>query len=944
MLTQKSVNLRFEQLNTNRSVMKLVLSLLLLILSTATAEDITLKTDFKEEKTPAWLVARYPFLEISNNALHLKFHKGHASSWGIPVTADDLSVAMNFKWEKSKFFSLRFEHGFNLHLCRILVYPNEVILRVDQPQGVKTKDFVVLDKKDLSLEPGKMHSLTLTVKGDELTAKINDVILNGKHPILKKIKSSIILAMKGGSMEISSLEVNAQNATISKKIPFSFNRKASFTVSKKAKEVTEAKPKVKTAKDEERALGLFNDYVLPSLKKHCYKCHSHEYEKAKGGLVLDSKSGIFGGGDLGPSVVPGNLEKSWLYQAVLWDDEDLEMPPKYKLEDDEIAHIKEWIELGAPDPRKGTIIDGQEHKKSKVPKAEDIWSFQQIKKPTVPNIKAKSDIDKLIVSALNSKGLSQAEKANPEVLIERIHFVLTGILPNLKQRQKFLKHYSQDSEKALSSTIDSLMSSKEFGERWGRHWMDVARYADVTGETAPKPYKNSWRYRNWIIDAFNSDMPFEQFVKEQIAGDLVGSNGLGTGYLAIGHVPSADRDKERQKMDSIDEQLDVIGKTFLGLTIGCARCHDHKLDPISHKDYYAMAGIFRSTDVLKGKSLVKEAEKVRDEPIHLRGDVYLLGEVVPRGFLSALNVKNTKQISNKQSGRLELAEWLLSKENPLTYRVIVNRVWHHLFGQGIVRTTDNFGSTGDIPGNQKLLDYLAQSFREQHRGSFKSFIKSVMLTDTWQLSSETSKKAEEIDPNNRLNWKMNLRRLDAETLVDSIHFLSNSLNKNKAQFTVPKFKTGNFVSTSNLDIPEKTLKYRSVYWPVFRKDQPVKMDVLSIFGFPDASSPKGVRDTVTVPAQSLYLMNSKRVLDASKEISKQVLVQGSETKQHINQSFLLLLGRKATVQEMENSLIFLKEFSAELKSSRRSLEKADREAFEKLVHALLASNEFLTID
>ena len=386
--------------------------------------------------------------------------------------------------------------------------------------------------------------------------------------------------------------MTSPDAKLSSEAKFSFSKKAQ---AKSAKEILPDTTRVKIAKDDERALGLFNDYVLPSLKEHCYKCHSHEYEKAKGGLVLDSKAGIFGGGDLGPSVVARDLKKSWLYHAITWEDSDLEMPPKYKMDDEEIAHIKEWIELGAPDPREGTVISGEKITKSNAPKAEDIWSFQAIEKPIVPSVKnlnwSAHAIDKFILAKLEEKTLTPASAAKPSHLLRRIYFNLTGLPANEQMSEWFLQEYAQNPENAVSLLIDKLMNTKEYGERWGRHWMDVARYADVSGTTSPKPFRHAWQYRDYIVSSFNNDKPFDQFVREQIAGDLLKfSNAedekqakIATGYLAFAHVIGADRDKERLKLDTIDEQLDVISKNFLGLTVGCARCHDHKLDD-RHRD------------------------------------------------------------------------------------------------------------------------------------------------------------------------------------------------------------------------------------------------------------------------------------------------------------------------------------------------------------------------
>ena len=940
-----------------------IISVLMLMASMSFADKLELQTKFDQESVPNWIVPRYPLLELSDQQLKLKFHKGHATSMGIPIEGKDIDFEMNFKWQKGRQFTLRFEHAFNMHLCRVMFTAKEVILRVDQPEGKKTKDFIVLAKQKLDLDESKFHNLKFSVQGETVTALINDKVkLSGSHPILKNSKSSIILAMSQGSMQIQDLSVSSLDAIISKKPKFSFNKKAKVVLLQKPLKQEVETPRVKVANDDERALGLFNDYVLPSLKEHCYKCHSHEYKKAKGGLVLDSKSGIFGGGDLGPSVVARNLKKSWLFHAITWEDEDLEMPPKYKMSDEEIAHIKEWIELGAPDPRKGTIVNGEKINKSNAPSADEIWSFQPIKKPVIPIVKSaawsQQPIDRFILAKLEDKSLSPNKLAEPGQILRRIYFNLTGLQPTVDKRVDFLDAYAQNSEQAISELIDELMDTKQYGERWARHWMDVVRYADVSGTTMPKPYKHAWKYRDYLVNSFNENKPFDQFVKEQLAGDLLKINDpnkatqakIATGYLAFAHVVGADRDKERLKMDTIDEQLDVIGKTFLGLTIGCARCHDHKLDPISHKDYYAMAGIFRSTTKSmggKGKngiSTVVDDKMIRDEPIHLRGDVYLYGDVVPRGFMSSIPVKTLPEIPENQSGRLQLAEWLLSEENTHTSRVIVNRIWHHLFGQGLVKTTDNFGSTGDVPSNQELLDYLAYTFRTEHQWSFKSFIKTIMLTKVWQLSTEDSTEAVEVDPNNRLHWRMNRRRLDAEALVDSVNQIAGTLKFEPATYTVPKFKSGNQASTSNLNIPDEILTHRALYWPVFRKDVPVEMDVLSIFGFPDASSPRGVRETVTVPAQSLYLMNSPAILNSSEKLASSLMTSQKGINDLVESAYQAVLNRQPSQVDLVEAKHFLSDISADFVSRGRDIQNAKNKAYEKLIHALLISNEFMIVE
>ena len=731
-------------------------------------------------------------------------------------------------------------------------------------------------------------------------------------------------------------------------------------------------------------LALFRDYVEPLFEQRCYACHSHQSPAPQGGLVLDSRAGWAKGGARGLAVIPGKPGESLLLKAVLYDDDSLRMPPGGKLSEAEIAHLRQWIEAGAPDPRKG--LADEEPVPENGPNAGELWSVQPLRRSEPPELRDQSwplsEVDRFILARLDEKGLSPSADAAPHTLLRRLHYVLTGLPPSAQEADTFVAAAEKDLDKALVDKVDELLGSRHFGERWGRHWLDVARYADVTGGTQAKAYTEAWRYRDYVIHAFNQDKPFDRFVREQLAGDLLpaatskqrAQNLIATGYLSLAHVLGADRDLETLRLDTINEQLDVIGTTFLGIRIGCARCHDHKLDPFPTRDYYSMAGIFRSTQAgpaermgtalrppgmyptieggapawMAGTSETQfhgatEAEEVRDEPIHPRGEVEITGEVVPRGFPSLIAMERAPRIPADSSGREQLAEWLLCGENPLVVRVIVNRVWHHVFGQGIVRSTDNFGFTGDRPSHPELLDFLAQQLREKHVWSLKSMTRELLLTRTWRQASDVRADAFESDPENRLLWRANLRRQEAEPLVDSIRAVASTLDLSAPEgYEIPEFRTGNQGSTADLEIPAQTLRRRALYWPVFRKDTPVAMDLLSIFNFPSATAPRGTRDVAGAPSQSLALFNSPLVLDSAEALVRSLTA--ADDSERIEALYRRVLARPPTAAESERALRFLDAFSDEVVAEKAAEPRNARAlAWDRLCHTLLVSNEFIVI-
>ncbi|HIG80572.1 MAG TPA: DUF1549 domain-containing protein, partial [Verrucomicrobiales bacterium] len=673
-------------------------------------------------------------------------------------------------------------------------------------------------------------------------------------------------------------------------------------------------------------LDFFEKKIRPVLVQQCYKCHSAKSEKVKGELLLDTKAGARKGGESGPAVVPRNLRKSLLIEAVRWGNDDLQMPPKKKLPDSVIADLEKWVAMGAPDPRseQGAAaikrdIDIEAGKK--------YWAFQPVKNST-PKVKNKSwprtDIDRHVLAGLEAKGLKPVADANPRTLIRRVYYDLTGLPPSPEEVADFINSATRTPHSALEKVVDRLLASPQFGERWARHWLDVARYAESNGMERNAAFPNAWRYRDYVIDSFNADKPFDQFIKEQVAGDLLPGKAtdarrIATGFLALGPKSLNNKNAREFKMDVVDEQLDVTTRAFMAVTVACARCHDHKFDPIPTEDYYSLAGIFYSTQTLFGgatgggirhqtklielaegrgkpvakpkpvdnaakiaalqkrqRALAVERKKLQKElkgkaktnprfkkiqketrsvalelrklrgnrgrkggpkqtgplamgaiegspanlKVHIRGNVSTQGALTERGFPRVLDFGGPK-IDAKQSGRLQLAEWIAHRDNPLTARVFANRVWHHLFGRGIVRTVDNFGETGERPTNPALLDHLAARFIAQN-WSVQKLIREIVLSRAYQMSSAHSAANTKADPDNTLFWKMNQRRLDAESMRDGMLATAGQLNLSPYQGTVLTAAGGNLGrNVQQLDrLRNAEHNHRSIYLPVARQAVP----------------------------------------------------------------------------------------------------------------------------
>jgi cytochrome c553 len=732
--------------------------------------------------------------------------------------------------------------------------------------------------------------------------------------------------------------------------------------------------------------AFFESKVRPVLSTKCFACHAAGAQKVKGGLFLDSREGILKGGDSGPAIVAGDPEKSRLVQAVRWATKDLQMPPKIKLSDQAVSDLAAWVKMGAPWPGKGTVATKPAEYKATAEKAKKgHWAWQPVQKPA-----AGIDIDRLVQAKLEEAGLEPVGPADRASLLRRLSFDLVGLPPTPDELRDFQADTAAD---AVEKVVDRLLASPGFGERWGRHWLDVVRYAESTGSARNVAYPHAWRYRDYVIASFNDDKGYDRFVREQVAGDLLPASSpeehdrmsVGTGFLALGVKDLNEKNNEQYLMDAIDDEIDVTGRAFLALTVSCARCHDHKFDPIPTADYYALAGIFRSTVelsgvknrgkggqkdyvaedqliVLGGKATAsapppkeepkkgKKGKKTKpdesqaakgaeellamgvrdgsptDQKILLHGEIEHQDRSVPRGVLTLFKAEPAVTVDPKSSGRRELAAWLTSPSNPLTARVYANRVWLHLFGEGIVPTTDNFGTSGEEPSHPELLDYLASHLVAQG-WSVKKLIREIVLSKAYQRGGEAKPENIAKDPANRLLWRSSPRRLDAEAIRDSILAISGQLDPKPLVGSPVDELVGQIGGKKGpRDFEPGESRHRSVYLPIVRDEVP---DFLHVFDFADPSSINGHRDTTTVAPQALLLMNSSFVVSQAKAWSEKLCSEKGDDPGRIDSAYFRALGRSPSSEERSR----IEKYLAGTPGSRA-------QAWATVCQALLESAEF----
>ena len=755
----------------------------------------------------------------------------------------------------------------------------------------------------------------------------------------------------------------------------------------------------------------FETKVRPILVDHCYTCHSADTKPA-GGLRVDDRNGLLAGGNSGAAVVPGDPGASLLLKRVSHKKPDRRMPKEGQpLTVDQIAALSRWIREGAPWPAVKIPASLGHSNESYEPLKREHWAWQPLKNPERPAVSDASwpldELDRFVQAGLTKAGLDPVEDADRASLLRRVRFDLTGLPPTPEEIDVFLK---DSSSAPFARLVDGLIASPQFGERWGQHWLDVARYADSTGPSRNIPYPHAWKYRDYVIDAVNADKRFDRFITEQIAGDLLPASSsaerdrllIATGFLALGVKDVNQRFKVRFVMDNVDDQIDAVSRSILGLTVTCARCHDHKFDPIPTTDYYALAGIFTSTDncaglrnkmggggleyydpsllvrlsgetspapeqearaleakvaeakkawdairgtpegLAKGPNGVpvqrryrvayeraraellaltdpaahglavhgaRDAKEIGDTEVRIRGQAEKLGPKVPRGFLTAFEVSDAPSVNAKQSGRLELAGWLTSSRNPLTPRVIVNRVWYHLFGRGIVSTVDNFGTTGDQPSNPELLDHLATRF-VRDGWSIKRLVRAIVLSRAYQLGSKATPKHLGADPANALVWRHSPRRLDSAELRDAMLAASGSLSPQRLraspihELKMVEIRDNGPEARAILEKADAS-KERSVYLPLLRGITP---RALEAFDPVDQTLVTGMRQVTTVPGQALYLLNSPFVRRQALALAARLFDQEATDDDRIGALYRLVLGRSPKQDDIERSRAFLAEY------------------------------------
>ena len=727
-----------------------------------------------------------------------------------------------------------------------------------------------------------------------------------------------------------------------------------------------------------RADDFFENKIRPLFAEHCAKCHGAE-EKVKGGLKMNTRADLLAGGESGPAVVPGKPDESLLVKSVKYTDDALKMPPKGKLSDQQIADLAKWVKDGAKWPNADVKPNPEPKPNGPLFTAEQkaFWAFQPVREPAVPKVSGVTNpIDAFVRSKLSDNSLSPAAPADKRTLIRRAAFDLAGLPPTPDEVTAFV---NDPSPQAFEKVLDRLLASPAYGERWARHWLDVARYADSNGLDENTSFGAAWRYRDYVIQALNDDKPYDRFVREQLAGDLLPfasreerqQNLTATGFLVLGPKVLAEPDKQKMLLDIADEQLDTVGKAFMGLTLGCARCHDHKFDPIPARDYYSLLAVFTSTRTMQNLNTVAKAhERAPDGPeagevvlarakleqltrqlrkierdfgatpateqekrsalhlqaeerraaikkleavlpaspmvlavdegsaaaygtqprnlfVQIRGNYVSPGTEAPAVFpriiagedqlpfvratapASATSKPNTIRYgaARATSGRLELANWLADPKHPLTARVLVNRVWQHHFGEGLVRTPDNFGRLGERPTHPELLDWLALRFTE-NGWSLKKLHKLVMLSATYQQASTHNAQAAERDPDNRLLWRFNRRRLEAEAIRDALMLTAGTLDHTAGGSLL---NNGNFEYINN-EHSRGGVRYgthrRSVYLPVIRNNV---FDFFQAFDFVEPHVSNGKRAATVIPSQALYLMNNPFVVEQSQALADSLL-------------------------------------------------------------------------
>jgi mono/diheme cytochrome c family protein len=688
------------------------------------------------------------------------------------------------------------------------------------------------------------------------------------------------------------------------------------------------------------AVEFFEAKIRPVLVKHCYKCHSADSQPLQANLRLDSAPGIKAGGDSGSVIVAGQPEDSLLISALRY--ESSEMPPMGQLSDNVIRDFENWIAAGAVDPR-NDAQPANAVQEIDIEAGRTFWAFQPPQASAFLdaqerelNVTVPDDqrIDLLIERRLADADIEANVPADRRTLLRRLSYDLTGLPPSHDQVETFIADESPD---ALERRVNELLASPAYGERWARLWLDVARYAEdqahIVGKNRSLCYPNAWKYRDWVIHSLNADMAYDDFIRMQLAADLIAPDDSDS-HVALGFVglgPKYYRRGDAAVMaEEWEDRVDVISRGLQGLTIACARCHDHKYDPIRTEDYYGLAGVFASTEMFNRplndkvdtdkKGAAKKPEDslhiIRDATVHdlavmIRGDVNQKGDVVPRGF-PAVMCDGSRQEFHDGAGRMELAESIASPANPLTARVIINRVWQQYFGAGLVATPSNFGQLGERPSHPELLDDLAVRFME-NGWSLKWLHRQIVLSSAYQRSSKNQSDSYAADPANRLLWRMPRRRLSIEAWRDSVLTAAGVLTH----------AIGG-KSTSPGDVNDTR---RTVYAEVSRLEL---SPLLARFDFPDPNAHSARRSETNTPLQKLFLLNSPFMIQMAKSVADRGQLAEETPSGRIQFVFQTTLQRDADEEELRKAELFLNTHPDE--------------GLPQLAQALLVANEFWFLD
>ncbi|QDV78617.1 PSD1 and planctomycete cytochrome C domain-containing protein [Botrimarina mediterranea] len=630
------------------------------------------------------------------------------------------------------------------------------------------------------------------------------------------------------------------------------------------------------------ALDHFERRIRPVLIEHCYPCHSQASGVTQGGLRLDTAAAMRRGGDSGPVLSADTPDDSPLLQALRY--EGYEMPPSGKLPDETIAAFAEWIAAGAHDPREGDepitdppTIDAKSH-----------WSFQPIERPEVPQVESawvRTPIDAFVTAKQREAGVEPAPAATSHDLLRRVYFDLTGLPPTAAEIERF---QNDPSDEAYEAIVDALLASPRFGERWGRYWLDVARYADTKGYVfeEDRNYPNAYRYRDWVIASFNDDLPYDQFLIAQIAADQLGEEAPreAMGYLTLG------RRFLNNPHDIIDDRIDVVTRGMLGLTVACARCHDHKYDPIPTADYYSLYSVFASSEEQKPENcppvLVDRAEPVQ-QVVFLRGNPGMRGEPTPRQFLECVT-EGDRRPFEKGSGRRELAEAIASPDNPLTARVWANRVWGWLFGRGLVATASDFGLRGEAPTHPELLDHLATALIDDG-WSTKRLVRRIVLSSVYRQSCEAPPASLETDPGNTLLTRRERRRLDLEASRDAVLQACGRLDLAMG-------------GPSQQLVGDTPTTRRAVYGFVERQNLPA---FFRTFDFPSPDTHASNRAVTVSPQQALYFLNSPLMIANAAALAEHSAEAGADEAARVEWMFRQTQGRRPSDAERADLIAFL---------------------------------------